>query len=48
MNGGAARCNKRLQKEESRAKLIATSKRVRKESMIINSEFSKVEHDPEI
>jgi metal-responsive CopG/Arc/MetJ family transcriptional regulator len=40
--------NKRLQKEESRAKLIATSKRVRKESMIINSEFSKVEHDPEI
>ncbi len=40
--------NKRMQEEESRANLIETSKRVRKESMIINSEFSKVDHDPEI
>jgi hypothetical protein len=37
-----------MQEEESRANLIETSKRVRKESMVINSEFSKVEHDPEI
>lgn len=40
--------NKRMQEKESRANLIETSKRVRKESMVINSEFSKVEHDPEI
>ncbi len=40
--------NKRMQEEESRANLIETSKRVRKESMIINSEFSKADHDPEI
>lgn len=39
--------NKKMQEEEKRTKLIETSKRVRKESILINSEFSKVEYDPE-
>ena len=39
--------NKGIYEQERMAKLIKISKRVRKESMVINSEFSKVEYDPE-
>ena len=39
--------NRGIYEQERKAKLIKISKRVRKESMVINSEFSKVEYDPE-
>ncbi|PCJ24528.1 MAG: hypothetical protein COA94_07210 [Rickettsiales bacterium] len=42
-----AKMNKGICEDERRAKLMETSHRVRKESMRINSEFAKVEHDPE-
>jgi len=38
--------NKELQQQERKARFIRASKLVRRESMIINSEFSKVEYDP--
>jgi len=38
--------NKRLQQQELKDKLTKASKLVRRESMIVNSEFSKVEYDP--
>jgi len=38
--------NKQLQQEERKDKFIRISKLVRKESMVVNSEFSKVEHEP--
>ena len=38
--------NKRLQQQERKDKITKASKLVRKESMIVNSEFSKVEYDP--
>lgn len=38
--------NKKLQQQERKDKFIRVSKLVRKESMIINSEFSKVEYEP--
>lgn len=39
--------NKKINEQERVNRLVQASKRVRKESMIINSEFSKVEYDPE-
>lgn len=38
--------NKKLQQQERKDKFIRISKLVRKESMIVNSEFSKVEYEP--
>lgn len=38
--------NKKLQQQERKDRLIRASKLVRKESMIVNSEFSKVEYEP--
>jgi len=38
--------NKQLQQEERKNKFIRISNLVRKESMVVNSEFSKVEHEP--
>jgi metal-responsive CopG/Arc/MetJ family transcriptional regulator len=38
--------NKKLQQQERKDKFIRVSKLVRKESMIVNSEFSKVEYEP--
>jgi metal-responsive CopG/Arc/MetJ family transcriptional regulator len=38
--------NKQLQQEERKDKFIRISNLVRKESMVVNSEFSKVEHEP--
>lgn len=38
--------NKKLQQQERKDKFIRVSKLVRKESMVVNSEFSKVEYDP--
>jgi metal-responsive CopG/Arc/MetJ family transcriptional regulator len=38
--------NKRLQQQERKDRIFRVSKLVRNESMIINSEFSKVEHEP--
>lgn len=42
-----ATMNKLLKKEELKAKFVKTSKLVRKESMLVNSEFSKTEYDSE-
>ena len=39
--------NKGIYEQERKARLIRVSKQVRKESMAINAEFSKVEYDPE-
>ena len=39
--------NKLLKKEDLKNKFAKASKLVRKESMLINSEFSKIEYDPE-
>lgn len=39
--------NKRLFEQERKARLIETSKRVREESMTVNSEFSEIDYDPE-
>ena len=38
--------NKELQQQERKDRIIKASKLVRKESMIVNSEFSKVEYEP--
>ena len=38
--------NKKLQQQERKEKFIRVSKLVRKESMVVNSEFSKVEYEP--
>ena len=38
--------NSKVKEERRRARVIKLSKRVRKESMRINAEFSEVEHDP--
>jgi predicted transcriptional regulator len=38
--------NSKIKEERRRARVIKLSKRVRKESMRINAEFSEVEHDP--
>jgi len=38
--------NKKLQQEERKDRFIRVSKLVRKESMLVNSEFSKVEYEP--
>lgn len=38
--------NKDMYEQERKAKLIQTSKKVRKESMVINSAFSQVEYAP--
>ena len=40
--------NKDLSQQEKKAKLIKASELVRKESMVINSEFAKIENDPEV
>lgn len=39
--------NKKINEQERVSRLAESSKRVRKESMVINLEFSKVEYDPE-
>jgi metal-responsive CopG/Arc/MetJ family transcriptional regulator len=38
--------NKKLQQQERKDRFFRVSNLVRKESMIINSEFEKVEHEP--
>jgi predicted transcriptional regulator len=38
--------NSKIKEERRRARVIKLSKRVRKESMRIDAEFSEVEHDP--
>ncbi len=38
--------NKKLQQQERKDRFIRVSKLVRKESMLVNSEFSKVEYEP--
>jgi len=38
--------NSKVKEDRRRARVIKLSRRVRKESMRINAEFSKVEHDP--
>ena len=38
--------NKKLQQQERKDRFFRVSNLVRKESMIINSEFAKVEHEP--
>jgi len=38
--------NNKLYQQERKERFIRVSKLVRKESMIINSEFSKVEYEP--
>jgi metal-responsive CopG/Arc/MetJ family transcriptional regulator len=38
--------NSKVKEERRRARVIKLSKRVRKESMRVNAEFSEVEHDP--
>lgn len=38
--------NKKLQQQERKDRIIGASKLVRKESMIVNYEFSKVEYEP--
>lgn len=39
--------NAEVAKEERKQKLIRASLKVRKESMAINDEFSRIEYDPE-
>lgn len=38
--------NSKVKEDKRRARVMKLSKRVRKESMRINAEFSEVEHDP--
>jgi predicted transcriptional regulator len=38
--------NSKVKEDRRRARIMKLSRRVRKESMRINAEFSKVEHDP--
>jgi predicted transcriptional regulator len=38
--------NSKVREERRRARVMKLSRRVRKESMRINAEFSEVEHDP--
>ncbi len=38
--------NSKVKEDRRRARIMKVSKRVRKESMRINAEFSEVEHDP--
>ncbi len=38
--------NNKVKEDRRRARIIQPSRRVRKESMRINAEFSEVEHDP--
>jgi predicted transcriptional regulator len=38
--------NSKVKEDRRRARIMKLSKGVRKESMLINAEFSKVEHDP--
>jgi len=38
--------NSKVKEERRRDRVITLSKRVRKESMRINAEFSEVDHDP--
>lgn len=38
--------NKKLQQQERKSQFIRVSKLVRRESMIVNAEFAKVEYDP--
>jgi predicted transcriptional regulator len=38
--------NSKVKEDRRRARVIKLSRRVRKESMRINAEFSEVEHDP--
>jgi metal-responsive CopG/Arc/MetJ family transcriptional regulator len=38
--------NKKLQQKERKDRFIKASKLVRKESIIVNAEFSKVEYEP--
>jgi predicted transcriptional regulator len=40
------RMNRRIRENEKKARLIEASRRVRKESMLVNSEFAQIEHDP--
>ena len=40
--------NKGMNQQEKKAKLIHASKKVRAESMVVNSEFAQIEHDPKI
>ncbi|MDF2966209.1 MAG: hypothetical protein K0Q51_1597, partial [Rickettsiaceae bacterium] len=39
--------NQKMYEKEKKNKLIRASQLTRKESMLINSEFSEVENDPE-
>lgn len=41
------RMNEEVAKQERKQKLIKASLRVRNESMSVNAEFSRIEHDPE-
>jgi len=38
--------NSKVKEDRRKARIMKLSKRVRKESMRINAEFSEVEHDP--
>ncbi len=38
--------NSKVKEDSRRTRIMKLSKRIRKESMRINEEFSKVEHDP--
>ena len=38
--------NRKLQQQERKDRVIRASKLVRKESMVVNTEFSKVEYEP--
>ena len=38
--------NSKVKEDRRRARIMKLSRRVRKESMRINAEFSEVEHDP--
>jgi predicted transcriptional regulator len=38
--------NRKVKEDRRRARVMKLSRRVRKESMRINAEFSEVEHDP--
>ena len=38
--------NTKIKEDRRRARILKLSRRVRKESMRVNAEFSKVEHDP--
>ncbi len=39
--------NEEVSQQERRQNLMKASLRVRKESMAVNAEFSRIEHDPE-